>query len=172
LDSAYFDSSVFLAIFNGEPSGIGIKQLLNELRRGQNKSKVCTSIITIQEISVLSFISGASKDAADNYMRVDRFARIYGITKDVALRAAELEAAMLERTRKLTKEQRKALSPRRKWDCFHIATAIEMRCRWLYSLDPGMLRCRQLIDAKHSLDFLEPRPSKGMLAFEKSIPIN
>jgi predicted nucleic acid-binding protein len=164
LDSAYFDSSVFLAIFNGEPSAIGIKQLLSELRRNR-KSKVCTSIITIQEISVLSFISGANRDAAENYTRVDRFARIYGITKDIALRAAELEAAMLERMRRMTREQQKALSPRRKWDCFHIATAIEMQCRWLYSLDPGMLKCKPLIDARHSIDFLEPQPSKGVLDF-------
>jgi len=116
LDSAYFDSSVFLAIFNGEPSGPAIKQLLGELRR--NKNKVCTSIITIQEVSVLSFISGGNKDSADNYTKVERFARIHGITRDIALRAAELEAGMLERMRRMTKDQRKLLSARRKWDWF------------------------------------------------------
>ncbi len=169
MDSAYFDSSVFLAIFNGEPSGQSIKQLLGELRR--DKNRVCTSIITIQEVSVLSYVSGASRDAADNYAKVDRLACVHGITKDIALRAAELEAAMLDRMQRMTKEQRKSLSPRRKWDCFHIATAIEMRCRWIYSLDPGMLKCKELTDPKHSLSFLEPKPSKGQLEFSKGIPI-
>jgi predicted nucleic acid-binding protein len=169
VDSAYFDSSVFLAIFNGEPSGPAIKQLLAELRR--DKNKVCTSIITVQEVSVLSFVAGAGREATDNHAKVERLARIHGITRDIALRAAELEANMLDRIRRLTKEQRKALSQRRKWDCFHIATAIEMRCRWIYSLDPGMLKCRELTDPKHSLSFLEPKPSKGQLDFGKSIPI-
>jgi hypothetical protein len=52
-----------------------------------------------------------------------------------------------------------------------MATAIEMRCRWLYSLDPGMLKCRELIDPKHSVIFQEPKPAKGQLTFDKGIPI-
>ncbi len=169
MDSAYFDSSVFLAIFNGEPSGREIKQLLGEVRRDRNR--ICTSIITIQEVSVLSFTSGASPDTQDNYAKVNRLARIHGLSKDIALRAAELEAGMLERMRRMTKDQRKALSPRRKWDCFHIATAIEMRCRWLYSLDPGMLKCKDLTDPKYSINFLEPKPARGKLGFDKALPI-
>lgn len=171
MDAAYFDSSVFLAIFNAEPSATEIRQLLSELRRSKNKSRICTSIITIQEISVLSFQPGATSDAADNYRKVDRLARIHGITKDIAVRAAELEAGMLEKVRVSTKEERKRLSQRRKWDCFHIATAIEMGSRWLYTLDPGMLKCKDLIDPRHSIEFLEPKPSKGSLNFGQGFPV-
>ena len=53
----YFDSSVFLSIFMGESSGPSIKQLLQELTR--DKTKIYTSIITIQEVSVHAFRRGA-----------------------------------------------------------------------------------------------------------------
>lgn len=166
MDSAYFDSSVFLAIFNGEPTGPAIKSLLREFRRDHNK--VCTSIITVQEVSVLSYSAGIppAKEklvGTDNYSKVDRLARIHGITKDIALLAAKLEALMIERMRRAAKDQRLTLAQRRKWDCFHIATAIEMRCRWLYSLDPGMLKCKDLISSVYSLTFSEPRPSTSDL---------
>jgi len=168
VDSAYFDSSIFLAIFNGEPSGTAIKQLLRELRR--NKNRVCTSIITVEEVSVASYLGGTG--SGDNYAKVERLARIHGITMGISLRAAELEAQLIKRAQSMSKEERKTLSQRRKWDCFHIATAIEMRCRWLYSLDPGMLNCKGLIAGTHSITFSEPKPSAGELSFEKGISIH
>src|SRR5712671_1513227 len=139
MDPGYFDSSVFLAIFNGDPSGPQIKSLLREMR--QERDRIHTSIVTIQEVSVLSYASlGAAQLARaserltgdENYVKVDKLARIHGVTRDIALLAAKLEAMMLLRMQSMTKEQRAALSPRRKWDCFHIATALEMNCRCLY----------------------------------------
>lgn len=117
-DPVYFDSSVFLAIFMGEASGPDIKELLKELRR--DKVRVYTSIITVQEVSVKGFSKGAA--STDNYSKVSKLARIEGITKDIALEAARLEAQIIDQTKVKDREDNK----RRKWDCFHIATAIAL----------------------------------------------
>lgn len=152
-DLAYFDSSVFLAIFNGEPSSANIKCLLRELRhRG---ARLCTSIITIQEVSVLSFRAGGTQ--VDNYAKVDRLARIHGITRDIALLAARMEAEMLDRYKAANKADRTDHNRRRKMDCLHVATAVQMKCHWLYSLDPQMLANAKLISGT-SVKFCEPVP--------------
>jgi len=180
MEPGYFDSSVFLAIFNGDPTwGPQIKSLLREMR--QEKDRVHTSIVTVQEVSVLSYVALGAKQLArasdkvtgdENYVKVDRIARIHGITRDVALLAAKLEAMMRLRMQTMTKEQKAALSPRRKWDCFHIATALEMNCRCVYTLDHGMIKCKELIAPAYSLDFTEPRPRKGdLLANTKGVPL-
>jgi predicted nucleic acid-binding protein len=159
LDSAYFDSSVFLAIFNGEESAGGIKSLLRELRR--EKCRVCTSILTTQEVSVASYMFGGDQSA--NYSKVDRLARIHGVTRDIALLAARLEASILARMKSAPKPQRQAMSPRRKLDCLHIASALELGCRFLYSLDPAMLKCRELVPSNFSITLAEPTPSSPEL---------
>ena len=112
-----------------------------------------------------SYLAGVG--GGDNYAKVERLARIHGMTLGISLRAAELEAELIKRMQGVPKGERKAFSQRRKWDCFHIATAIEMHCRSIYSLDIGMLNCKGLISGKHSLTFSEPKPSSGELNFEK-----
>ena len=131
-DPVYFDSSVFLAIFMGEASGPSIKELLKELRR--DKIKIYTSIVTIQEVSVQTFRKGAP--AADNYTKVNKLARIHGITKEIALTAAKLEAQILDDMKPRDREENK----QRKWDCFHLATAMELGCRTFYGLDDKQLK--------------------------------
>jgi predicted nucleic acid-binding protein len=126
-DPVYFDSSVFLSIFMGESSGTSIKQLLKELAR--DKTKIYTSIITIQEVSVHSFRTGVRQ--TDNYSKVSKLARVHGITKEMALNAAKFEAQLIDRTPAKDREDNK----RRKWDCFHIATALELGCRTFYATD-------------------------------------
>ncbi len=152
-DLAYFDSSVFLAIFNGESTATNIKALLRELRQGG--CRLCTSIITIQEVSVLSFRAGGTQ--TDNYAKVDRLARIHGLTRDIALLAAQLEAEMLDRYKVTNKSDKADHNRRRKMDCLHIATAVQMKCHWLYSLDPKMLANAKLV-SRISLKFSEPIP--------------
>lgn len=131
-DPVYFDSSVFLAIFMGEASGPSIKELLKELRR--DKVKIYTSIVTIQEVSVQTFRKGAP--AADNYTKVNKLARIHGITKEIALTSAKLEAQILDDMKPRDREDNK----QRKWDCFHLATAMELGCRTFYGLDDKQLK--------------------------------
>ena len=48
----YLESSVFLAVINGESNGPEIRALLKELKIA--RIRIYTSIITVQEIAVLS----------------------------------------------------------------------------------------------------------------------
>ncbi len=151
MEPAYFDTSVFLAIFNGEPTARGIRGLLRELKR--DKVRIYTSIITVQEVSVLSFRAGRPFD--DNHSKVGKLARIYTITREVALTAAKLEAQVIDQTPVRDQLDNK----RRKWDCFHIATAMFLECRELFSVDDGMLKRKDQLGIK-GVSFLPPVPRK------------
>jgi predicted nucleic acid-binding protein len=155
--SAYFDTSVFLAILNGEDAGAGIRALLRELKR--ERVRIYTSILTVQEVSVQSFQAGQSYD--DNHAKVNKIARIYTVTREIALTCAKLEASMKDRMSKssMTDEERIGQNRRRKWDCFHIATAMCLECTSLYSLDEGMLSRRGQFSI-NSIQFQKPLPSK------------
>ena len=89
--SVYFDSSVFLAIFKGEPAADGVKGLLRELKK--DRVRILTSILTIQEVSVHGFKAGAEEQ--DQYTRVNKLARVESITKEIAVTAAQFEAHLL-----------------------------------------------------------------------------
>ena len=147
----YFDSSVFLAIFNGEASGSEIKSLLRELRA--DHTKVTTSIITVQEVSVLSFRLGLS--ANDNHSKVSKIARIQSIDMNIALTAAKLEANIVDRS--IQSGINETMKARRKWDCFHLATAMVLQCTHLFTLDKGMLSCEELVE-QSGLKLCEPKP--------------
>jgi predicted nucleic acid-binding protein len=150
----YFDSSVFLSIFMNDPTASKIKELLLELKR--DKIRIYTSIIAVQEVSVLSYRKGSM--AQDNYSKIDRLARIEGVTKDIALTAAKFEAQILDQTPMKDREDNK----RRKWDCFHIATALALGCNVLYSCDEKQLKRKSQFKVS-GLSFLHPRPSTPSL---------
>lgn len=154
--SVYFDSSVFLAIFNGESVGSEIHALLKELKK--DSSRIYTSIITVQEVSVLSFRIGLP--VADNHSKVAQMCRIYGVTKEIALTAAKIEAHIIDRAKGGNAQE--PTSQRRKWDCFHIATAMNVNCSVLYTLDEGMLTCESLVKGS-GLTFSTPRPKSPPL---------
>ena len=160
MSSVYFDTSVFLAIFNKEPSGPQIKALLRELRR--DRIRIYTSIITIEEVSVLSFRKGTRAD--DNYIKVGKLARIETITREIALTAAKIEAQLIDLTP--TKDQDD--NRRRKWDCFHIATAMCLGCGTLYAEDSKLLRRKSQLSITN-MDFSLPRPKAPEL-FAPDIP--
>ena len=155
-DPVYFDSSVFLAIFMGESSVASIKELLKELRR--DKTRIYTSVITIQEVSVQTFRRGAI--ATDNYTKVNRLARIYGINKEIALTAAKLEALVIDETRAKDREENK----QRKWDCFHLATAMSLGCRTFFTLDDKQMRRGKRFCA--GTGFAKPEPRAPNLGLE------
>ena len=84
----------------------------------------------------------------DTYGDVQSLARIWGIDKDVALTAAKREAELKDLTqaeavkrdpRKPETEDQKlervCENRRRKWDCFHLATAQLLGCPEVYSTD-------------------------------------
>jgi len=54
--------------------------------------------------------------------------------------------------------------PRRKWDCFHIATAQCLGCTTLYAWDEPLLGRERQLGIK-DVQFLEPRPRNQELAF-------
>lgn len=167
MSACYFDTSVFLAIFNGESTGPSIRGLLRELK-GQ-KVRIYTSILTIQEASVLALRRGARPD--DLHGQVNKLARIQSITREIAIGAALLEAQVIARMDKasLSAEERIGINRRRKWDCFHIATALNLGCRTLYALDDKMINKRLQLDIR-GIDFLEPVPSAQELFPEQSAP--
>ena len=92
----YFETSVFIEI------GAKRSQLKNPIREllkafSEDKVRVYTSIITVQELSVAVFQRGAS--ARDTYGDISKMARIYTVTKEVALTAAKFEAALKDITK-------------------------------------------------------------------------
>jgi predicted nucleic acid-binding protein len=156
LNACYFDTSVFLAILNGESSGPGIRALLRELKTA--KTKIYTSIITVQETSVEAIRNGGRAD--ELLGQISKLARIQTITREIALKAALLEGQVIARMKAsdLSEEERIGLNRRRKWDCFHIATAIDLGCAVLYSQDTKMIN-RKLHLSLKGMEFLEPLPS-------------
>ena len=132
--AVYFDSSVFLAIFNGEPDGPAIRDLLRELKT--EKVRIYTSMVTVQEGSVLSYRRGAM--ATDYHTRIARFARIQTLTKDIALTAAKFEAMMIDGGKAGVFHG--VDNKRRKWDCFHVATALGCGCGTFNASDEKLLK--------------------------------
>lgn len=161
----YFDTSVFLEIgAKGSKHAKNIRALLKELKA--EKARIYTSIITIQEVSVLSYRRG--KIARDDYGRVSEFARIVTINKEVALTAAKREAEIKDDAQSDVEDNR-----RRKWDCFHIATAQQHNCSVLYTTDKRLLnRQKQLgiVDVKFSLPMPMGTPELDFSAKPPSQP--
>jgi predicted nucleic acid-binding protein len=147
----------------GDSSASKVKELLQELRA--DKVRIYTSIIAVQEVSVRSYQKGAI--AQDNYSKIDKLARIEGITKDIALTAAKFEAYIIDQTAVKDREDNK----RRKWDCFHIATALTIGCGNFYTCDEKQLKRKQQFGIT-AMNFLRPIPSRPTLPFapQSSLP--
>jgi predicted nucleic acid-binding protein len=156
----YFDTSVFLAIFNKEPIGVEVRKLLRELKHG--RSRIHTSIISVQEASVLGYRRGMAAD--DNHSEMNRLARIHTITKQIALTAAKFEAELKDQMDKASdKNDRVTENRRRKWDCFHIATAVVLQCRTIYTCDEGMFPRKSQLGL--GLEISHPVPMSPDLPF-------
>jgi len=95
---------------------------------------------------------------------VNKLARIQGITKESALTAAKLEAQIIDHTAPRDREDNK----RRKWDCFHVATAMELGCRTLYTSDDKMLKRRNQFGLA-GMDFSKTI-SRGLPLLDENIP--
>ncbi len=157
MDAVYFDTSVFLDILVGNSStGPAIRALLKELKR--ERIKIYTSIITVQEVSVLSFRKGTL--ATDYHTKVGKLARIYGITRTGALTAAKYEAHILDQAKAGTATDRTS----HKVDCFHIATAVELGCKVLYTTDEKMLKRKDQFNIS-GMEFSKPQPKTPELSF-------
>jgi len=156
----YFDTSVFLEIgAKRSKHAKNIRALLKELKA--EKARIYTSILTVQEVSVLSYRRGQL--ARDDYGKISEFARIMGVTKDIALTAAKREAEIKDDAKADTGHEVED-NRRRKWDCFHIATAQNLGCPILYTTDEKLMkRQRQL--GLTDIRILAPCPANLSLDF-------
>lgn len=129
----YFDTSVVIEMLAPRSTlKTRLRALLADLQ--ERNVRIYTSIITIQELSVATHRQGAI--ARDTWGDVRKIARVCSITKEIALTAAKREAELKD----IVEENEKKKDPdkpltdsekldracenrRRKWDCFHIATA-------------------------------------------------
>ena len=146
----YFDTSIFLEIATKRSKyKPKIKALLKEL--SEEHVKIYTSIITVQEVSVAAYRPGDV--ARDTYGDINAIAKIQGIDKNIALTSAKREAELKhiaeeneskrDKSKPETEEQRVdriCENRRRKWDCFHLATAQILKCSELYSTDEKLLK--------------------------------
>jgi len=112
---------------------------------------------------VVSYRAGTV--AVDNHSEVQKLARIEGISRDMALTAAKLEAQILDEYE--SPEEKSEHNKRRKWDCFHIATAQVMKCSTLYTVDDPMLKRKERSRIK-GLEFSYPI-SKNPDLFQQSL---
>lgn len=146
--TAYLDTSIFLEMgTKGSKHKKRIRELLDELSK--EKVRLYTSILTVEELAVATYRSGTL--ARDTYGDVSTIARVYTLTKEVALTAAKREAELKDTTDK-HRAKKSAKKPetedekldricenrRRKWDCFHIATAQQIGCAELYTTDADL----------------------------------
>lgn len=151
----YFETSIFIEMATKRsPHKARVRELLADFQ--ENKVRVYTSIITVQEMSVSVYRRGTI--ARDVFGDIKSIARVYTITKEIALTAAKIEAelkdiadkeeAKRDKKKPLTLQQqidRACENRRRKWDCFHIATALVLECEIMYSTDKKLQkRPRQL----------------------------
>lgn len=164
-ERVYLDTSVFIEMgAKRSKYASNIRLLLKELQ--DKKTRIYTSILTVQELSVAVHRRGvATRDTVGDIRSI---ARVYTMTKDVALTAAKREAELKDLsedneskrdTRKpLTREQeieRVCENRRRKWDCFHIATAQVLECSTLYSTDKKLQKRQSQLGIK-SLEIIPP----------------
>jgi predicted nucleic acid-binding protein len=146
----YFDTSMFIEIAAKKSKyKRHIKTLLKEL--DEERARIYTSIITVQEVSVAAYRPG--EIARDTYGDVKALAKVRGIDKDVALTCAKIEAALKhiadqedakrDKSRPEPRDrqiERACENRRRKWDCFHVATAQIAHCTELYTTDTKLLK--------------------------------
>ena len=84
------------------------------------------------------------------------------MNKEIALSAAKLEAFIADDARE--PETQRGLKQRRKWDCFHVATAQFYGCSDLYAADAGMLARGPQLGIKNIV-FSKPEPkSPGLFS--------
>lgn len=86
----------------------------------------------------MAFRHGGSGN--DNHAKVSNLARVIGITKEIAVAAAKLEVRTFDSSRSRSGGEKITENRRRKWDCFHVATALDRKCGALYALDEELLK--------------------------------
>jgi predicted nucleic acid-binding protein len=168
--TAYLDTSIFLEMAgNNVKLKKRIRELLEEL--SDEKVRLYTSVITVQELAVATYRMGAVP--RDTYADINSIARIYTVTKDVAMTAAKREAELKDLAERGSGKRgsKRAVTPdeklericenrRRKWDCFHLATAQITGCGELYTTDSKLQKRPELLGIKNLIALTPDTPVK------------
>jgi predicted nucleic acid-binding protein len=155
----YFDTSVLIEIFSkGSPHAGTIRSLLQELRA--DKIRIYTSILTVQEISVLTYRRG--QIARDNHAEIAKLCRIWGMDKSIALTAAKREAEIRDLFKEKSEEAE--MKQRRRWDCIHIATAQVLECGRLFTTDSKMMKRKAQLNLD-GIEIMLPQVKAPLLPF-------
>jgi predicted nucleic acid-binding protein len=142
---AYFETSIFIEMVTPRSKHKArIRELLADFT--DRRVHIYTSILTVQEMSVAVYRRGTV--ARDIYGDIRSIARVYNLTKEIAMTAAKIEAQLKDiadaeaskrdKSKPLTVQEQidqACENRRRKWDCFHIATALVLECYVMYSTD-------------------------------------
>jgi hypothetical protein len=97
-------------------------------------------------------------------------AKIWGIDKAIALTTAKREAEIRDLFKLGKSGVEEEMKHRRRWDCFHIATAQVRECSRLYTTDDGMMKRKGQLHIP-DLQILSPSPSEGTLPFPSGISL-
>lgn len=96
--------------------------------------------------------------------------RLSGVTKEVALTAAKYEAAVIAQAKKSAAKSDKDRvedNRRRKFDCFHLATAVALNCGVFYAFDDKF--STKCATCGISLAVRRPEPKKPGLPFGPAV---
>ena len=163
-EPAYFETSAFIELLNTTANASDIRFLVAELQR--SKTRIYTSILTVQEASILSFRRGSSD--RDIYQIIAQFARIYSMDKAIALAVARLEASVRDLFNEGDEDKQEA-KHRRRWDCIHIATAQVLGCRRFYAYDKHFSKRAVQLNLGY-LEVTRPTATQPSLALQATQP--
>jgi predicted nucleic acid-binding protein len=165
--NVYFDTSIFVQMAaRRSKHAKNIRLLMKELKT--EKARIYTSILTVQELSVATHRRGAI--ARDIHGDILKIAKIITMTKEIALTAGKREAELKdlagfaeEKPEKKHESEEEKLericeNRRRKWDCFHIATAQLHNCGTVYSTDRDLKKRPGQLSLKN-IKIIDPEPS-------------
>jgi hypothetical protein len=105
----------------------------------------------------------------DNYSKIHKFAHVEGITPEIALTTAKFEAFLLDSAATLDDGQKAKENKRRRWDIFHVATALSLKCSVFYCSDDDFRNMQKRLGVT-SMNFLEPRPENLPLDLRDTVP--
>jgi predicted nucleic acid-binding protein len=164
-EPVYFETSAILELINAESRAPDVRDLIAELKK--DKIRIYTSVLTVHEASILSFRRGSADRDVDSI--IAQFARIVTIDRAVAIKAARLEAAILDFFKKGVASTEEARH-RRRWDCLHIATAQVLGCSTLYAFDKHFRKRTNQVDVGN-LRIAEPKASQPNLNLQPNLQL-
>ncbi len=130
-ETAYFDSSLWVAILAEETTVDDVTTLIQEIKR--DRGRILTSILTLTEISVRAYSQDPQK-VTEGMTLVSAAAAICNLTQEVALLTAKIEAQFMTSV-----WSAEGANLRRRWDALHLATAAASRPMSFTRLTKGFL---------------------------------